>query len=68
MQLYAGALAYSTPTIKMSHESVFLKKKECHSYATISFLPELLKLKCASKSSGDLIKMQIWIQQLWDGA
>lgn len=45
----------------------FLKKK-CHSYATISFLPELLKLKCASKSSGDLIKMQIWIQQLWDGA
>lgn len=66
MQLYAGALAYSTPTTKMSHENV--KKKNCHSSATISSLPELLRLKCALKSTGDLIKMQIWIQQLWDGA
>lgn len=61
VQLYAGAPAYSIRTIKMSHRSV-KKKKE------VTLLPQfpphqLLKLEYASKSTGELIKMQTGIQQ-----
>lgn len=67
VQLYAGAPAYSIRTIKMSHGSVKKKKKE------VTLLPQfpphqLLELEYASKSTGELIKMQTWIQQSRAGA